>query len=183
MDYQLDNVRAWLERHPRIDRALERTGCLRFDRRSVSRGVGVGLFVALTPTVGVQTGMMLGGCLLVRGNFPVAFVISWISNPVTMAPLYMGYHALGEVLFGPILRAGMRLLGYGENLALEVVYVALGSLIVAAPVAAAGYLLLLWGWGNWIIRRRNAGFSARTAERREAARSSRPERPSDDDGE
>lgn len=159
------SVRVWLDRHPRIDHALERTGCLRFDRRHVSRGVGVGLFVALTPTVGIQTGMMLGACLLVRGNFPAAFVISWISNPVTMAPLYVGYHALGERVFSPIIEAGLDFAGYGEKVMIEAGYVALGSLLVAVPVALAGYGLLLWGWRRWIIHRRRLGPALRSAER------------------
>ncbi len=180
IEAQLDRVRAWLYRHPRIDRALDRTGCLRFDRRSVARGTGVGLFVALTPTVGVQTWMMLGGCLLMRGNFPAAFVVSWISNPITVAPLYMGYHALGETVFGPIVNAGMQLAGYDENLALEIVYVALGSLLVALPIAVAGYALLLWGWRSWIVQRRTVGYAARCAQRREAAKQERAEPPSED---
>lgn len=160
-----DAAKRWVDRHPRMARALERTGSLRFERRAVARGVGVGLFIALTPTVGIQIVMMLGACLLVRGNFLAAFVVSWISNPVTMAPLYVGYHALGERIFSPIIETGLHLAGYGEKVALEVTYVALGSLVVAIPAAIAGYALLLWGWRTWIIQRRKSGFAVRRLER------------------
>lgn len=150
----LAGARTWLDRHPRTAAVLERTDCLRLHRRGVARGVAIGLFVALTPTVGVQTLMMLGACLLARANFPVAFGISWISNPVTLAPLYMGYHQLGGSVFAPIIETGLQLAGYGQNAALEIVYVALGSLLVALPVAVAGYFLTSWGWRRWVIHRR-----------------------------
>lgn len=150
----MDRCRTWLDRHPRTMAVLERTGCLRFHRRGVARGVAIGLFVALTPTVGVQTLLMLGACLLVRANFPVAFGISWISNPVTLAPLYYGYHRLGDRLFSPVIETGLDLAGYGERAAIEAVYVALGSLLVALPLAAAGYFVTNWGWRRWVVRRR-----------------------------
>jgi uncharacterized protein (DUF2062 family) len=146
--------RTWLDRHPRTTAALERTGCLRIHRRGVARGVAIGLFVALTPTVGVQTLMMLGACLLVRANFPVAFGVSWISNPITMAPLYYGYHLLGDRLFSPIIETGLDLAGYGERAAIEAVYLALGGLLVALPLSIAGYFLTNWGWRRWVVHRR-----------------------------
>ncbi len=147
-------ARTWLDRHPRAAAVLERTDCLRLHRRGVARGVAIGLFVALTPTVGVQTLLMLGACLLVRANFPVAFGVSWISNPVTLAPLYFGYHQLGEHLFSPIVETSLQLAGYDKNAAVEAFYVAAGSLLVALPLAIAGYFLTNWGWRRWVVHRR-----------------------------
>ena len=132
----------WSERHPRTMRFLERIGCLRFTRPVVARGVAIGLFVALTPTVGLQTLLMLALCSLLRGNFIAAFAVSWISNPITLAPLYLTYYLLGqrvvEHLFDPLspLLAGTLPAGI-----LEVVCLGLGSLLVALPAAVMGYLL------------------------------------------
>lgn len=169
-------ARIWLDRHPRTAAVLERTDCLRLHRRGVARGVAIGLFVALTPTVGVQTLLMLGACLLARANFPVAFGVSWISNPVTLAPLYFGYHQLGERLFSPIVEMGLQLAGYGRNAAVDAFYVAAGSLLVALPVAIAGYFLTSWGWRRWVIHRR-AQKLLRSPGR--AKDSSSPTRPGD----
>jgi uncharacterized protein (DUF2062 family) len=178
LDYltpSMHGASTWLERHPRIADSLHRTGCLRFDHRTVSRGVGIGLFIALTPTVGFQILMMLGACLVLRGNFPVAFLASWISNPLTMAPLYFGYHALGELIFSPFVDAALSLAGYGENPAVDVSYVALGSLLVAMPVAFIGYIVFAWVLRSWLVHRRRRHRQQRRMAARAAAASDRQE--------
>lgn len=137
---------AWLDAHPRIARGLERTGCLGMHRRVLARGVAVGLFVALTPTFGFQTLLMLAGCVLLRASFPAAFVVSWVSNPVTVGPLYIGFNALGEAIFGPVIRSALHLRGLLAEATFETIFLVLGSLVIAIPAAIAGYALFLWGW-------------------------------------
>lgn len=148
--------RVWAERHPRTLRALERVGCLRFEQPVLARGIAVGLFVALTPTVGLQTLLMLLFCALLRGNFLAAFAVSWISNPVTLAPLYFGYYLLGHRVVEPLI-APLTFLSDGSLpiAAFEAVCFTLGSLLVALPVAAAGYLAFIW-LGRIAIARRSA---------------------------
>jgi len=140
-------ARDWLARHPRVEGFLRRTGCLSVHRRAIARGIAVGLFVGLTPTVGIQTVLMLGACLPLRANFPAAFFISWVSNPLTMAPLYVVYSFIGETLLGTwllgVLVSLFELTQAVAMTALEVAYIGLGSLLVAVPAAAAGYLISL----------------------------------------
>ena len=40
--------------------------------------------------------MLSGAALLVRCNLPVAIAMVWVSNPVTVAPLFLAAHQLGE---------------------------------------------------------------------------------------
>lgn len=132
----------WLHGHPRVRRALEVTGCLGSGPETAARGVAVGLFVCLTPTVGLQTALLVIGCMLARGNFAIAFAVSWISNPFTVGPLYWTFHALGEGLFGLLSipvegSAAWYLQGPGDEMA----FTAVGSLLVAVPVAVAGYFV------------------------------------------
>ncbi len=140
-------AREWLARHPRVEAFLRRTGCLSVHRRAVARGIAVGLFVGLTPTVGIQTVLMIGACLLLRANFPAAFVISWISNPLTVGPLYVAYSIIGETLLGSWLTFAIfslfELTWTVASAVMEVAYVGLGSLLVAVPAALAGYLISL----------------------------------------
>lgn len=136
----------WLDAHPRVAHALERTGCLSLHRRALARGVAVGLFVALTPTFGFQTALMVAGCVLLRGNFPAAFLVSWVSNPITVAPLYFAFNVLGEAIFGEVVRSTLQFTGLLAEAALETILLALGSLLIALPAAAAGYALFLWSW-------------------------------------
>lgn len=126
---------------------------MRFDRAGLARGVAIGLFVALTPTVGLQTLLMLAFCLLLRGNFPLAFAVSWISNPITLAPLYLGYYLLGERVLAPLVDPLSPLWEAGSASAvLEGLYLLVGSLLIAAPIAAAGYGASLW-LGRRLARR------------------------------
>lgn len=118
---------------------------MRFDRGIMARGVAVGLFIALTPTVGLQTVLMLVFCLLLRGNFPVAFAVSWISNPITLGPLYLGYYVVGERVVSPLIHPLSPLWEAGAaGPLLEGVYLLAGSMLIAIPIAAGGYLFSYW---------------------------------------
>ncbi len=60
----------------------------------VSLGVAVGVFLGLTPTVGVQMYLVAVVWSIYRYifrrhfNLPVGVAMVWISNPLTMVPLY-----------------------------------------------------------------------------------------------
>lgn len=136
--------RQWLERHPRVQRTLGYSGCLRTDRQSVARGVAAGLFVALTPVFGVQTLVLLVVCMLLRANFPVAFAASWISNPFTIGPLVLAFNALGRAVFGPLAAPLSARAGVADDALLQTQLTILGSLLIAVPVALSGYAAALW---------------------------------------
>lgn len=150
----------WLGRHPVAATLLDRAGCLHPDRRTLARGVAVGVFVGLSPTVGFQTLLMLLGCMALRANFPVAFLVSWVSNPLTMAPLYLGFNQVGEVAFHGI--TGTAALEETNGWS-EVGYIAFGSLVIALPLAILSYALVLAVWRMVIVRRRRKSFRDRLA--------------------
>jgi uncharacterized protein len=133
---------------------LSRSGCFRFQREPVARGIAVGLLVGLTPTVGFQTSLMLLGCLLVGGNFPAAFSVSWVSNPLTLPPLYWLFHEIGDQLFGGWLSTVIKGTGWVDEALIDLLGTALGSLVLAIPVAVVGYLTTL-GAAEVFHRRRH----------------------------
>ncbi|MDX1625459.1 MAG: DUF2062 domain-containing protein, partial [Wenzhouxiangellaceae bacterium] len=130
--------------HPRITALLERSGSLHVDEFALARGVALGLFVGFTPTVGIQTLMMVAGSLAFRANFPAAFIVSFVSNPVTMAPLYFGFNRLGHLLMDwlPIQAATPATLG--DEIAEQTLAMLLGSLAIAIPAGVLGYFATLW---------------------------------------
>ena len=68
----------------------------------IAWGVALGLFVAVTPTLGVQ--MLIAGALawLLRGNKAVAVTVVWVSNPYTALPIYWFDYFIGSWLIeGP----------------------------------------------------------------------------------
>ena len=68
----------------------------------IARGTAIGLFIGLTPTVGVQmyiAALVWGISRYVFGfrfNLPIAVAMVWISNPVTFLPMYYGYLVTGH---------------------------------------------------------------------------------------
>ena len=63
-------------------------------RNSVARAVSIGLFMAWVP-VPFQMVLAAGAALVARCNLPVAVAMVWVSNPVTVAPLFYAAHKLG----------------------------------------------------------------------------------------
>lgn len=64
----------------------------------IALGVALATFVAFTPTVGIQTILALGVAALFRANKAVCIPIVWITNPVTMGPIYGACWWLGKLL-------------------------------------------------------------------------------------
>ena len=149
---QRSRIRAWLDQHPTIARILERGGCLHVTEYALARGVAVGIFIGLTPTVGIQTLLMLAASLTFRANFPAAFIVSFVSNPFTMAPLYYGFNRLGQWMLSWIpfkLELAEQLSG---EIARETLALLLGSLIIALPASAIAYFTFLWLWRRLGLR-------------------------------
>ncbi len=72
-----------------------------------ARGVFIGLFVALTPTVGVQMAVVFGLWVIVRRvyrpwdfNLVVALAWTWVTNVATAPPLYYLYIVTGRMMLG-----------------------------------------------------------------------------------
>lgn len=69
-------------------RALRSVVSLHGSPRDVALGAAIGVFVAFTPTVGFQ--MLIGAFLatLVGANRPAAIILPWITNPLTIPPIF-----------------------------------------------------------------------------------------------
>lgn len=68
---------------------------------AVAGGFAIGVFVGLTPTLPVQTPIILILTLLTNTSFTAGIVSSWlVCNPVTMVPLYYLSYTAGQFVFG-----------------------------------------------------------------------------------
>jgi uncharacterized protein (DUF2062 family) len=68
-------------------------------RRTVVPAFAIGVFIAFLPTPGhTLMGVLLA--LAFRVNIPVAALATWVSNPVTMGPMYYFAYRLGRYLLG-----------------------------------------------------------------------------------
>jgi len=109
--------------------------------------------------------LMLAGCLLIKGNFPAAFTVSWVSNPLTLPPLYWLFHEIGERVFGGWLKSVIKGSEWFDEALIDVLATALGSLMLAVPIALIGYLTSLGVAEVWHRRRHHARQQRREARR------------------
>lgn len=82
-----------------LGKLIEDPYLLHLNRRSVSMGVGIGLFNAFLPLLG-QMPLAAVMAVLFRGNLVISVVLVWISNPLTMAPVLYWNYRLGDFLLG-----------------------------------------------------------------------------------
>ncbi|MCB2059786.1 MAG: DUF2062 domain-containing protein [Novosphingobium sp.] len=136
----------------------------RFTRRSVPRGVAIGLLVgifALIPGVQIVGAALM--CVPSRGNIPVAAAMTFLSNPATTpfilaASIYvgnlLGYHA-DLTTFRALYAHGAGLRDWGYWLLSDAAPALLVGLFFISTISAAiGYLAssLIWRW--WVGRKR-----------------------------
>lgn len=78
-------------------RLLHNANLWHLNRYSVSWAVSVGLFVAFVP-VPFQMVLAAAAAILIGCNLPIAVVMVWFSNPITMPPLFFAAYKLGSWL-------------------------------------------------------------------------------------
>ena len=138
----------------------------RFTRRSVPRGVAVGLLVgifALIPGIQIIGAALM--CVPVRGNIPIAALMTFLSNPAT-TPLILaasiwlgnklGYHADVDTFYGLYERGASLGDWTGWLLSDAAPAMLIGLFIISTISAAIGYLIASFSWTAWIRRKRRA---------------------------
>lgn len=168
---------AWLHRQMPTHEQLEanrltapfarRQELFRFTRRSVPRGVAVGMFIgifALIPGVQIVGAALM--CVPFRGNIPLAAAMTFISNPVTtllvILPLAVtignsfGFHADIETV-NAMVKQGASLERWWDWMLSDTAPAVLTGLFMQSVVAAAvSYFLAAWFWRHWIARKNRA---------------------------
>lgn len=63
-------------------------------------GVALGMWVALLPLVGIQMITSAALCHPFKGNKVVAMAMAWVSNPITLVPIFLPCYWLGCLILG-----------------------------------------------------------------------------------
>ncbi len=69
------------------------------NRRSVSKALAVGLFCAWIPTPG-QMAIAAIAAFYFRANLPISVALVWITNPLTMPPMFYFAYLVGLLALG-----------------------------------------------------------------------------------
>jgi uncharacterized protein len=62
----------------------------------VARGMAIGVFVAFTPSMGIQMLIAVFLATLTYSNRPAAIAAVWITNPFTAIPIYLMTYRIGR---------------------------------------------------------------------------------------
>lgn len=118
-------------------------------RYSVARGMAIGIFIGFLPIMPFQMLACGGLALLFRANMMVSLLAVWISNPITVPPLYYFCYKLGATLLGQKIR------NHSFNWTAESIFsdlnmiwqpLFLGSIVAGVFFAALSYYLVLIAW-------------------------------------
>jgi uncharacterized protein (DUF2062 family) len=131
------------------------------NRHSASGGFAVGLFFAFVPFP-LQMVMAAAAAILFRVNLPISVALVWITNPLTIPPMFYFAYWVGTQILGTPPQAESFQLSFEwiQQGGLNDIFapLILGSLICASVSALAGYFLILWIWRwraveRWKLRR------------------------------
>ncbi len=140
-----------LKAHPHLrhfGEALQNPNLWHLNRRSAAGAVAVGLFCAWMP---IPFQMLLAAimAMIFSVNLPLSVALVWLSNPITMPPLFYGAYKLGALILNqPLQEFNFELSFEWIMHTLETIAPALflGSLILGVVSAISGYIIfrLIW---------------------------------------
>jgi hypothetical protein len=138
------------------------------NRHSVARGMAIGLFWAMIP----MPMQMLAAAVVaipMRANLPISIGLVWLTNPITMPPVFYCTYKLGAwIMQTPPVRMP-------ETLSLEWITAEvavlwkplyLGSFVAGVILAILGYVLTMLYWRWWVQRSWRKRQEKRRLERR-----------------
>jgi hypothetical protein len=150
------------------------------NRRSVSGGVALGLFLAFIPLPG-QMLMAAAGAIAMRVNIALAVATVWVTNPVTIPPLLWIAYQVGALLTGasldpPTGEQGVMSIGYAMS-QLPAIWLPLGTGLLTLSFISSllGFAVIRLLWRIHLTRHKRRRRAQRLR-RREAPPRERPSR-------
>ncbi len=122
------------------------------NRHSVSRAMAIGLFWAMIP---MPLQMLAAAVVAIpaRANLPISVGLVWLTNPITMPPVFYCSYKFGTWMTGtPALQMPDRItLGWiGQVLQSHWQPLYLGSLVLGLLLAGLAYLITNSYWHWWV---------------------------------
>ncbi|MEA3410574.1 MAG: DUF2062 domain-containing protein [Pseudomonadota bacterium] len=125
------------------------------NRHSVAGAFAVGLFCAFIPFPG-QMIIAAAAAIVLRVNLPISVVVVWISNPLTVAPMFYAAYEVGEWVLG--LEPGpfeleLSLEWLTEEFSEVWLPLVIGCIILGSLSSLAGYILVRIYWRLHVMKR------------------------------
>jgi uncharacterized protein len=167
-----DLFRRWLPSKERLhnDRVLRLFGAVlhrpnlwHLNRHSVARAFGIGLFWAMIP-MPFQMIPAAACAIWFRANLAFSIALVWISNPLTMPPIFYAQYRFGKWLLGSGVSHPLEMSWASMRANLGDMWLPLyvGAVIAAVVVSGISYGVIrtLWRWNlsrRWAKRRLRGG--------------------------
>jgi len=143
-----------IRNHPQLNKLfgklLHDPNLLHLNRRSVSGAFFVGLFMAFVPLPS-QMIFAAAAAIATRVNLPISVGLVWLTNPVTMPPIFYFCYKVGAwILHTPVTRQTFELSWTWLQTQLGEIWqpFLLGCFVCGLASAIVGYMSirLLWRW-------------------------------------
>ena len=124
------------------------------NRRSVSGAFAVGLFWAFIP-VPMQMILSAATAIPARVNLPISVALVWITNPLTIPPMFYFSYLVGTWILGispEQIEFELTVEYLTESMASIWLSLYLGSLVCAVIVATIGYFIMRGLWRLYVVR-------------------------------
>ncbi|WP_297431428.1 DUF2062 domain-containing protein [Sulfurimonas sp.] len=130
-------------------------------RKMISRGVLIGLFIAFIP-MPMQMAAVLLFVPFVKFNVPIGLAMCWLSNPITMPPMYYMEYLTGSFLLHmkpqPV---EMTLSWFSNNLDNIFIPLYFGTAIYSIFGSILGYFLVNYLWKLSVKRDKKKHYTKR----------------------
>ncbi len=133
-----------------------------FNRRSIAKAFAIGLFACWIPVPG-QMLLAASAALFYRANLPVSLMLVWVSNPITIPPLFYFAYRTGLLLLqrtAPTSAFDFSIEGLMSSLSNTWEPFLVGCLVLASLSSCVGYFGInaLWRYSvikKWTARKTN----------------------------
>lgn len=132
------------------------------NRKMVSKGVFIGLFIAFIP-MPMQMLAVIGVIPFTRFNVPIALAMCWISNPFTMPAMYYMEYLTGSFILGmEVAPVEMTLEWFSQNFKKIFIPLYVGSAFFSVLGSSIGYFLVNHFWRNSVKRDKKTRKNSRS---------------------
>lgn len=115
---------------------------LKGDPNYVAKGMAIGVFIGITPTIPLHTVLAIVLAFIFRGSKPAAIIGVWVANPITIPFFYIASYQVGAFLlkistpFNPDHMKIHQLLELGLEITIAMM---IGGIVIGIPFGIIAY--------------------------------------------